>query len=683
MFKKKKSQIEDYVPNEVVEQNDVYQDYRDENTNINNPIDDASSDTPMDSAPLDSEANNMAEDTSSDDAPIDDTPIDSGIDNIPIDGGIASENSINEENSFDNAIDNNYVEEQSFGGFQEKKSLPIKKLLIIFGVVLLIVVIVLAIVLLTEKDKEKEVVNNYENEYYDAIVNAGKDYYDKNKSLVPTAIGDCTSVSLDTLLKSGSLTSNEVIDSCDMTSSIVKACKLNSGNVHFAANLSCSDDRLKINYSQWQSGDENSAGFTPDSDVKFEFLAQKLVTTGATGEEKEYWEDEIDLEANSYVVTGRKTYYRYRSIQYRWYLEEKNYYPNNSTNSLTVSTYYKEAPNKDYTLKGSEVKNAAKWYVYTHDVYDGYSSVAPKGYPVKGESGEDIVSVSFDKPKEESYRTIKANQDVYRVRSYKVVDELMKVKYQCYNPATGHYIDNVDKPCNEDEDAIKAGLTTIKAYKCYYKNATEAPSWQSGPCEEKIYTYGNWSEYTPKKCEISKDGPSVCQTAKAYVYTDKVWKWYSSTRKEYYPSKQSDPNKENTYYVNSPVANAIRDDSTVTTAYQFYKLVQTDLGYSATSPKKDAKKSSDVKYSAWSSYSLTKPSASNNRQVQERVKVFVKQAESGAISGYENITENYVSLEKLIQELNKAGYKVSSLDDLKDLKTLTYTVRMSYRTPKK
>ena len=112
------------------------------------------------------------------------------------------------------------------------------------------------------------------------------------------------------------------------------------------------------------------------------------------------------------------------------------------------------------------------------------------------------------------------------------------------------------------------------------------------------------------------------------THTQIKWQWYKETSvKSYYPSGKTTADKENTYYVTSPVKGAIKDTSTKATAYKFYKNVEGTSGS------------------------------------EEWV----------------TITNGYVSETELVQAFSELGYKVNSLKDIIDNENLRYQVKLEYR----
>lgn len=435
---------------------------------------------------------------------------------------------------------------------EEKNRVPwLRIILSILAVVLIIVIIILLI-----KGCSKDSLR-------DDLIEAGKSYYENHPLYLPQTIGECKTVSLDTL-KGESLVKTNKYDTCDDTKTYVNVCYLESKTYHYSAALSCEDE--KTNYGVWMDGKESD--LTNLSDVRFLFI----------GEENQ--------------------------------IATKYYYPNDITDSSKAVAYYKEAPNAEYTEKEDE-QTGYKWYTQkTTNVYwqDGnYSSIQPSGYPNKG-SSTTVTKVSETKPSVVSYRTIE------QITMYRSKTVARPYVYWCYIKGDENSVINSSSPCSGQYSEVALILYTCNGDTSVAQGTT---------CS-------TWSSWTEQKCtESTKDGIE-CEEKSGYKYTDTMWKWYKNTTvKSYYPSGSSSSDKEDTYYITAPVENAIKDESTATTVYKYFKLVEDE---------------NNTNYSEWIS-----------------------------------VNNDYVLEDELIKTFQDLDYNVNSLSDINTIENIRYKYKLQYR----
>lgn len=403
------------------------------------------------------------------------------------------------------------MEEQNtyYGSYEEsERKNPLIKILLIAIVIL--IVLVLAIILiksLTSKSNET------------LLLNAAKTYYEDTSKL-PTAEGECATVTLDYLIKENKISNAKNFNSCDNSSTSVKVCKLKSGKYQYTPFLTCNtkDDTF---FSDYKVGTEKDL-VENKSDVRFKFLPEFYSTS------------------------------------------DKYYYPNDKLSEDEVNELYLTEPSSEYKYKGKAVSNAAKWYKEVNEKSywnnGGYSSTAPAGYPSQGEEGQPVTKVSLTSPGTAGYRTIR-EVTVYRS---KTSTKPTIFKFECSAGGSSTLISVI--PCSMRSDSYK---TTIKAlYTCDKETIVD----ENTKCAET-----EWTAWTTTKC--TKTASLECESKVGYEYTDKTWKWYvDNNHKSYYPSGSAVESGEKTYYVSAPAEGYKKDTSTVTTAYRFYKLVENANG---------------------------------------------------------------------------------------------------------
>ncbi len=404
------------------------------------------------------------------------------------------------------------------------------------------------------------------------LLTAGKSYYDQNDTNLPESVGECNTLTLSFLLNEGDIKNANDYSSCDDTATYVKVCKMESGNYQYTPVIKCGtkDDTVFGDYKEGKESD-----LTADSsDLRFTFKGEVYST------------------------------------------QNKQYYPGNKTNEKDVTELYISAPATDYTYKGDSVSNAAKWYTESSGTSywnnGSYSSTAPTGYPTQGTEGTAVTKISLTAPATANYRTIK-QQLVYRTRS---VSTPVAFQYLCYSRTlVGDMLSTT--PCGVRTDSY----TEYK--KIYYTCDGTKEVEKSSSCPST-----DWSAWTTTACTTS--GTTECESKAGYVYTDRTWKWYvTGTYRSYYPSGSASAAGENTYYVDSPKAGYVKDSSTVTTAYKYYKLVDSGTG-----------------------------SATDGEWVE--------------------LNDKYVDLDELLKLFKNKGFEVKSLDDIKSNNKIRYTVKLEY-----
>lgn len=407
------------------------------------------------------------------------------------------------------------------------------------------------------------------------LLKAGKDYYSSGEVLLPVAIGECSTTTIKQLSAGNYVKNKTLFSECDDNETYIKVCKLQNEEYHYSINFQCSNGQ-KTTFGDWKEGSVSNL-IEDKSDVRFSYLAQKYSN------------------------------------------QSKRYYPNDSLKESQTKEFYTSAPAEGYTYKENGI-SASKWYTeeegknYWNN--GAYSSVQPNGFTTRGEEGNPTTYVSIKKPAEASYRTIKS---IVLYRAREISAPYIK-DYMCIDARYDNYvISNV--PC-ESRSANNYNITGYINYTCDGENTVKKTS----VCSGKLLT--DWST---NKCE--KSSTIDCETTSGYQYSDKNWQWYTTgTYKKYFPSGKANSTEENTYYVTSPVSGAKKDETTTTTVYKFYKLVDN---------------------------------------------------EDGEEGQWLNLAEDYMNEVDLIEMFNKNGFEnVKSLEDIFNEKDIRYSIKLEYRNRK-
>lgn len=221
-------------------------------------------------------------------------------------------------------------------------------------------------------------------------------------------------------------------------------------------------------------------------------------------------------------------------------------------------------------------------------------------------------------------------------------------KYACKNPI-GSAVSYKDKPCSE---SIDGKTETVKEF--YTCGVTEKN--QSG---------------STSYVEVAKDDLCDCSS---YKYGSNC-----SIKRTYYPSDETNSNRETVYYTAAPVRGAIKDVSTKLTVYRYYKEVTTTTSkYYSKSPSETAIKVGNGRWGSWTSYSITKPKDYETRQIETRKKIKYQLEDSNAVE-WDKISSDYLPLEEFINKLKDLEYNVSTIKDVNNNQDLKYEVQLKYR----
>ena len=243
--------------------------------------------------------------------------------------------------------------------------------------------------------------------------------------------------------------------------------------------------------------------------------------------------------------------------------------------------------------------------------------------------------------------------------------------YYRYKDAMWNWTANIDYYYPND-------VTNKDTATSYY---TTSPSSEYQSQGESATVY-KWYVGSHEKYETCESTAPTGYPVQGNSCGNNTYEWFTETKITYYPSGSETASGEQTYFKDSPVANAIRDDTTQTTAYKWYKTILKDFGYSKYQPVYGATRGEQI-WSDWTEYSLSRPGANSSRQIEERKLItLARNATSGDVTTT-NITNGYVSEEDLITALKNAGYEtVETLTDVMELQDINYRVQMYYRNTK-
>lgn len=553
-------------------------------------------------------------------------------------------------------MSNNYEDygyEDSYDD-DDKGSVIRKRILII---VLIIIAILLVIFLLKSCGKKKPndtpTTTKAAFVYEDVLLEAGKKYFDNNTNELPKSIGECVNVDLKTLVDRGLVNPDE-FSKCNNETTIVKVCRLENEKLHFVPWLVCTDKESDKEYDESKEGTMNDV-VADKSYIDFRYLPMVLKKGDQKlGKEEELWKEDIKYDA--YKTISTTTYYRYKDQQFKWNLVDKIYYTSTGTktNASDVKEYYTSSPASGYD-KNSDKATAYKWYTttegtkeyYMKDGKKSYSVTAPSGYPNKDMSSEKI-----------------AYERSYPVKHYYacVTSDGRYTKYSLDKCGTG---DSKNYPKQTDE----------------FDSCTE----KSNPSAQEVVNGKEAAKIG--RCVVSRNTTACTSNEKYTCVKMAAYYWYkvSGGTRSYYPSGKDNSNLEKVYYTEAPVKDAIKDESTKATAYKWYKEgAKRTSDYSATAPKgyPDATKTSDSRWTEFTSWSAKKPASASYRKIESKVKVKLQEIQGTNESSFEDIGTEYVTLEEMIKIYTDKGYKVETLDDITANGELKYKVKMLIRNKK-
>lgn len=542
-----------------------------------------------------------------------------------------------------------------------------KKALIIVLVVIAILIIIYLIKGCT--GTKKPVVNNPTEtfKYEDALLSAGKLYFENNMEENPTMEGECAEVTLSQLIDKG-LVDPDKFNTCNLTSTYVRVCILSNGTKQFTPWLTCSDKNSESEYGPNTEGNLNDV-ISDSTYVSFMYLPQVLKSSGtALGKVEELWKSDITY--TSYKTLATTNYYRYRDKLYTWNLTTNHYYTRNGekTNAKDVNEYYVSSPSSDYKLYDNATNDAYKWYksnstkVYALGSNGAklFSASAPTGYP-HNEGGVDGYY----------QRTVTGTYSPYKY-------------YVCAVDATSStVVYQKGVACGQGSNKNMTYQREIM-YSCVDTAADPGASVvgtgvaQNSKCNK----YSNWAFIGTKKCTVDN---ITCRTIRVYNW----FKYEDDGVKSYYPSGASSASGEKVYYTSAPAAGYVKDTSTKTKAYKWYRTTsKTTTEYTAVAPSGYAKatKTSDYKWSDWTDWSTKNPKVNDgrDRSIETKTKIKLQQIIGATDESWSSLTENdkYVTFDEMITIFKNNKYEVNTLKDISDNGEIRYQTKMLLRNKK-
>ena len=502
-------------------------------------------------------------------------------------------------------------------------------------------------------------------DYESNLLIAGRKYFERNIDENPMSPGECSVVSLEQLIHDG-LIDQEKFANCNVSTTYVKLCILENKTRHYTPWLTCANKMSEDEYNSLEEGRPSDI-IADKTYVEFKFLGQKLKNgEEILGDAEEVWADEVKYD--QYKTIAKTKYYRYRDKLYTWELTKKFYYTKSGekTSASQVNEYYVSSPATGYNKSSDKTTEAYKWYksdatkeYYMKNGAKQVSATAPDGYPNRDPNGIDVTR----------YRT-RTITGVYRPTKY----------YVCSTSASSqNWIYQINKCGEGTNKEFKYQQKTI--YSCAKEGeliaANEVPD-SSLSC----YNYSDWSSVTSTPCNTSK--PNVCQSVTVTFY---YWYKIKNDVRSYYPSGYSKAANEKVYYTEAPIKDAIKDTSTKTTAYKWYKEVKTKTStYTAVAPSgfSTATKSKDYQWTDWSGWSTTDPKAkdSRDRSVEIRNKLKIREIKGTTTAGWNDINDGYVSEEELIRAFQNKGYDVKTLEDIVNNGEIRYQLQLFIKNKK-
>ena len=113
----------------------------------------------------------------------------------------------------------------------------------------------------------------------DYLLSSAKTYFDFDATRLPSAVGECINVTLDTIKREHLISDIKYYNKCDGANTYVRVCKLESGNYHFEVSLSCENKTTVAIGSQLQIEDESEIIDKTNARVNFTYKASRLDTS--------------------------------------------------------------------------------------------------------------------------------------------------------------------------------------------------------------------------------------------------------------------------------------------------------------------------------------------------------------------------------------------------------------------
>lgn len=553
-------------------------------------------------------------------------------------------------------MSNNYDDYGYEDSYDDDKGATTRKRILI--IILIIIAILLVIFLLKSCGKRNQGNNNSTTtkpafSYERVLLEAGKKYYENNSDELPKAIGDCKSIDLKTLGDRGLVNPDE-FSKCNNGTTIVRVCMLENEKLHYTPWLVCTDKTSDSEYGESKDGTLNDV-VADSSYIDFKYLPM-VIKAGdqKLGPVEELWES--DIKYKSYKTISTTKYYRYRDTQYTWNLVDKYYYTSKGevTKAKDAKEYYTSRPSSKYALSTGKT-TGYKWYTlsggnkeyYMKNGKKSYSVTAPSGYPNK-----DLSSA----------------QTAYE-RSYAVTHY-----YKC-NSSDNRYTKYALEKCGTGDSKNYPKLVE-EFNSCVNTNSPSEAQILAGKEDAKI-----------GRCVVSRNDKPCTNNETYRCVSLTAYYWYkgSDGTRTYYPSGKNTSSLENVYYTEAPVKGAIKDESTKSTVYKWYREgSKKTSGYSSEAPSgyPDATKTGDSRVGEFTSWSKKKPASKSYRKIESKVKIKLQEIQGTNDSSFEPIGTEYVTLAEMIKIYTDKGYKVETLDDIKANGELQYKVKMLIRNKK-
>ena len=550
------------------------------------------------------------------------------------------------------------------------------------GIALLLIIAIIIILVLLKGcgNKKKNSGNNSGDiidgdiitpvfNYETALLEAGKKYFNTNTNEVPTAIGDCYNVTLQTLIMDGYLNSED-FKQCNSINTYVRVCKLENGSLQYTPWFACNDKLSSEEYGQTTDGTLND--IVPDvTYVDFLFLPQQLnKNKEELGPVEEIWKD--DIKYVSYKTLATTTYYRYRDQLFKWNVTSKLYYTTSGekTDASSVKEYYTSAPSGKHIYSDNKTTEAYKWYTTTSKKEYALTSKGAKAFS--------------DKPIGD-YNLNEGGVIVTMYKTRTVTGSRAPTKYYaCSTSSTSPYLVFQKVNCPSDHNPEYKVLRDI-FYSCADPNSgSESILGQKVNSTDMCVTYSAWSDAKRGTCPAGTNSNTCIQVSATF------YNWYKivdSGDRTYYPSGASTAAGEKVYYTSAPVNGAIKDEASKTTAYKWYaQSATTTSNYTAVAPSgyTNATRTEDSKWGDWSKWNKSNPKTSDgrNRQIESKVKIKLQEIKSVTSNDWVDLSNEYITREQLIRVFQNKGYNIGSINDINNNGDIRYQVKMQIRNKK-
>ena len=568
---------------------------------------------------------------------------------------------------------NNYDEyEYDDSSYSNRRRNDSSDFLVKFGVAMLMISAIIIIIMLITSCTNKRKSNNnggdddgVKIDYVSSLLAAGKKYYINNKNEYPASPGECSQVTLQTLIMGG-LLSSEDFKQCNSVNTYVRVCMLENQTLQYTPWFACNDKLSSEEYGEKVEGSLSS--IVPDSTyVEFIFLPQTLQNTQEQlGNVEEVWKD--DIKYTSYKTLEQITYYRYRDELFRWNVTSKLYYTTtgDKSDASSVKEYFVSPPSGRYTYSDSKTTEAYKWYTTT----------SKKEY-ARTSSGDKALST-----KPIGDYNMNEGGIIYTMHKTRTVtgSRAPTLYYACATSTTSPYRIFQPEACPSKENpSYKYQMD--KFYSCADPtSASDSVLGQRVNENDKCVKYSDWSVATYGACPSGKSDTCIEVSATFYYW----YKMVDNGDRTYYPSGASTANGERVYYTSAPTDGAIKDQATRATAYKWYKQdTTTTSNYTAVAPRGyiNASKTGDSKWSDWSNWSKSNPKTSDgrNRQIESKVKIKLQEIKSVASTDWVDLSVDYMSEDQMIRVLQNKGYNIGTLKDINNNGEIRYQMKMLVR----